>query len=85
MDHRGTASVRIEFNLDADPIEGRLHAANADGLAFCGWIELTRAIELGLAAARRARPPAETSGCDAEKISRRCRCASRAGAEESAP
>jgi hypothetical protein len=58
-------NLHIELNVDADPIEGHLHAENddgrpvgdEDGRPFCGWIELTRAIELGLAAARRVPAP----------------------------
>jgi hypothetical protein len=57
MNQPGIVSLRIEFTVDADPIAGHLHAANEEGRPFCGWIELTRAIELGLAAARRALPP----------------------------
>ena len=57
MDQPGIINFRIEFNLEADPIAGSLHAGDEDGRPFCGWIELTRAIELGLAAARRTQAP----------------------------
>jgi hypothetical protein len=52
-----TVSLHIEFSIGADPIEGRVRAGNDDGRGFCGWIELTRAIELGLAEACRAERP----------------------------
>jgi hypothetical protein len=56
MDQPRIVNLRIAFNLDADPIAGHLHAEDEHCQSFCGWIELTRAIELGLAAAGRVRP-----------------------------
>jgi hypothetical protein len=57
MDQPRTARLHIDFELGADPIAGRLHDEHGGGQAFSGWIELTRAIELGLAAACRTPPP----------------------------
>jgi len=57
LDH---ARLTIVFDLRADPIAGVVCAAGGvgeasdDGEPFAGWMELTRVIERGLAAARRA-------------------------------
>jgi hypothetical protein len=52
----GVAHLQLELILDADPIAGRLQTGEQESRPFSGWIELTRAIELGLDEARRARP-----------------------------
>lgn len=49
------ARLTIVFDLGADPIAGVVHAEDdGPGAPFAGWMELTRAIERGLDAARRA-------------------------------
>jgi hypothetical protein len=45
--------LTLELELDADPVRGVVHDARGGGDAFCGWMELARAIELRLEAARR--------------------------------
>jgi hypothetical protein len=46
--------LTIDFDLRADPIAGVIHDDAGDrGAPFAGWMELTRAIERALNAARR--------------------------------
>jgi predicted metalloprotease len=53
------ARLTIVFDLQADPIAGVIcDDADGQGAPFAGWMELTRAIECALNAARR------TSGSD---------------------
>ena len=47
------ARLSIVFDLSAEPIAGVVCDAGGQGLPFAGWMELTRAIERGLEAARR--------------------------------
>ncbi|MGH3246937.1 MAG: hypothetical protein ACRDOI_12090 [Trebonia sp.] len=55
------AQLTIVFDLRADPIAGVVGAGVGNGgdddrgVPFAGWMELTRAIERALDAARRAR------------------------------
>jgi hypothetical protein len=50
------ARLTIDFDLRADPIAGVIRDDAGDrGAPFAGWMELTRAIERALDAARR--PP----------------------------
>jgi hypothetical protein len=44
--------LTLEFDLDADPVGGTVRDGHGAGEAFSGWMSLTRAIELALAAAR---------------------------------
>jgi hypothetical protein len=47
------ARLTIDFDLRADPIAGVIHDDAGDrGAPFAGWMELTRAIERALDAAR---------------------------------
>ena len=62
MSEREVANLRLELNLDADPIAGCLRDEDDQSRSFSGWIELTRVIELGLADARRAHPPPAAGG-----------------------
>lgn len=52
---------RIRLTLDLDPytvpVTGTLVAASGDESPFTGWVGLTRAIELALAAARSGGKP----------------------------
>jgi hypothetical protein len=49
------ARLTIVFDLQADPIAGVIcDDAGDHGAPFAGWMELTRAIECALGAARRA-------------------------------
>ena len=49
------ARLTIVFDLGADPISGVVCTGDeGQGAPFAGWMELTRAIERGLAAARQA-------------------------------
>ena len=48
------ARLSIDFDLQADPIAGVVCDIAGHGLPFAGWMELTRAIERSLDAARRA-------------------------------
>lgn len=47
--------LTIEFDLQADPIVGVVHADGGRGEPFAGWMALTRVIERTLDAARGAR------------------------------
>jgi hypothetical protein len=59
------ARLAIVFDLSADPIAGVVHRDDAgQGEPFAGWMELTRAIERGLAAARRAAAAAGVADAD---------------------
>ncbi len=52
------ARLTIVFDLQADPVAGLIcDDANGPGAQFAGWMELTRAIERALAAARHAADP----------------------------
>jgi hypothetical protein len=52
------ARLTIEFDLRADPIAGVVHGdGDGDGQPFAGWMDLTRAIETALDAARQADDP----------------------------
>jgi hypothetical protein len=48
------ARLTIVFDLRADPVAGVVHDAGDRGAPFAGWMELTRAIERALDAARGA-------------------------------
>lgn len=48
------ARLTIVFDLRAEPIAGILRGEDGDGEPFAGWMELTRAIERALHAARQA-------------------------------
>jgi hypothetical protein len=48
------ARLTIVFDLRADPVAGVVHDAGDRAAPFAGWMELTRAIERALDAARRA-------------------------------
>ncbi|MCW2954173.1 MAG: hypothetical protein JWQ48_3343 [Conexibacter sp.] len=48
--------LTFEFDLDTDSVSGLLRGGAGDGEPFSGWMALTRAIELQLAAARSTRP-----------------------------
>jgi hypothetical protein len=50
------ARLSIVFDLQADPIAGVVCDIAGHGQPFAGWMELTRAIERALDAARRAEP-----------------------------
>ena len=50
-----TMTLRLELELDIDPIAGVLRGATAEDRPFVGWMQLTRAIELSLDTARAAR------------------------------
>jgi hypothetical protein len=39
------AQVRLEIDVDSDPITGTVCAADGDSRPFSGWIELVSAIE----------------------------------------
>jgi hypothetical protein len=57
------ARLTIVFDLQADPIAGVVCGDAGRGAPFAGWMELTRAIEGALDAARRA--PAAPAQVDA--------------------
>jgi hypothetical protein len=67
LDH---ARLTIAFDLRADPIAGVVCAADGAGGSgehgepFAGWMELTRVIERGLAAARQAAVAADAAAAD---------------------
>ena len=44
--------LTLEFDVNAEPLSGRLRGGGGDGEWFSGWMGLTRTIELALAAAR---------------------------------
>jgi hypothetical protein len=44
--------LTVEFDLGADPVSGVVRSGAGDGDPFCGWMALTRTIELALASAR---------------------------------
>jgi hypothetical protein len=48
------ARLTIIVDLQAEPIAGILRDEDGHGEPFAGWMELTRAIERGLHAARQA-------------------------------
>jgi hypothetical protein len=48
------ARLTIVFDLRADPVAGVVHHAGDCAAPFAGWMELTRAIEGALDAARHA-------------------------------
>lgn len=48
------ARLTIVFDLRAEPIAGILRGEDGQGEPFAGWMELTRAIERALRAARQA-------------------------------
>lgn len=48
------ARLSIVFDLQADPIAGVVRDSAGRGVPFAGWMELTRAIERALDAARHA-------------------------------
>jgi hypothetical protein len=50
-----TIHVDLEFDIAADPVEGRLSAAGGAPEPFTGWIELAAALE-------RLRVPAGSAG-----------------------
>jgi hypothetical protein len=63
------ARLTIDFDLQADPIAGVVHAGGGRGQPFAGWMALTRTIELTLDAARRAgqdNPAGPPSGASPE-------------------
>jgi hypothetical protein len=45
--------LTVELELGADPVAGVVHDDRGSAEPFCGWMELARAIELHLDAARR--------------------------------
>ena len=52
------ARLTIVFDLQADPVAGVIgDDAGGQDAPFAGWMELTRAIECALEAARRAAAP----------------------------
>jgi hypothetical protein len=53
MTDRPIARLHLEFDLDADPIAGSVLRPGQSVTEFSGWMELARAIEVGLAEARR--------------------------------
>jgi hypothetical protein len=57
------AHLELDLIVDADPIAGLVHGEGEPGRPFTGWMELTRTIELSLAAARNsAKATNETAG-----------------------
>ena len=53
------AHLELDLIVDADPIAGLVRAEGEPARPFTGWMELTRTIELSLAAARN--PPKATT------------------------
>jgi hypothetical protein len=51
------ARLTIVFDLQADLVAGVICDADGQGAPFAGWMELTRAIECALEAARQAPGP----------------------------
>ncbi len=43
--------LTLEFDPDADTVSGRIRSGLGADERFCGWMALTRAIELALAGA----------------------------------
>jgi hypothetical protein len=57
------AHLELDLIVDADPIAGLVRGEGEAGRPFTGWMELTRTIELSLAAARNsAKATNETAG-----------------------
>jgi hypothetical protein len=53
-DRRHRVHLDLDLDPEADPIAGLVHDGAAEGRPFSGWMDLTRTIELSLAAARGA-------------------------------
>jgi hypothetical protein len=54
MNQHRVATLRLELDLDADPIGGIVHRTGGRERSFSGWIELVRTIETELEEGRRA-------------------------------
>jgi hypothetical protein len=55
--------LTLEFDVNAEPVSGRVRDGDGAGEWFSGWMGLTRTIELALAGARRdgGATPAQTA------------------------
>ena len=52
MQPRSHLCLTVEFELGADPVNGVVRSGAGEGDPFCGWMALTRTIELALTSAR---------------------------------
>jgi hypothetical protein len=59
----GQLRLQLEFELDRDPIEGRLYDEHGQAIPFVGWLELMALMETSLVGASDRRPDeAESAG-----------------------
>jgi hypothetical protein len=59
MAERSVVHLRLDVDLDTEPITGVVGDFDEEGRRFSGWIELTRSIELSLDQARQVRSSVE--------------------------
>jgi hypothetical protein len=52
MDLEPRLRLTLEFDVNTEPVSGIVRDGDGDGDGFSGWMDLTRTIELALAAAR---------------------------------
>jgi hypothetical protein len=52
MDLEPRLLLTLEFDVNTEPVSGIVRDGDGDGDRFSGWMDLTRTIELALAAAR---------------------------------
>jgi hypothetical protein len=57
----GQLRLKLELQLDHDPIEGRLRDEHDEATAFTGWLELMVLVEDALVQASERRPSEDES------------------------